>query len=462
MKAECGQHRERFSEYLDGQMAGAGRKALEAHLADCAECRGELELWRRTIRAVSELPEHRVPAGFGERVAQSIGAGQAPAGGRRLTVLWARVLPVAAMLMLVLGLLVSVPGGWPAERGAPARRLAMARRAAAPEAPLAARAERPEETPTTGLPVAAPAEAREMLGRDRLEAAAARPVGRLAGAVGGGMGQPPGIARSVQAVAERDAAAVHMRDEEVPAEAPALTWGEPGAEEQMAQRLQDLGRPFVFTQTASTDMADAKERAQQVLTFVADEPTDLMRRAVATANSAGLTATLLVEPDGEHDGGVDVYLAVPPAQYGPLLRELVNLTPPDRQALSNTAAASGPFFDEMLLNYAFLKDAWEAEGKPEKANEAQVVGLRVVDRSLGGTGAAGEMRTAAERRSRAPTREEGLSGSVAAPVGLIIHIRKSSAPLGPAEHGVRAVTPSGAGTATPEDSPAHPAAPARP
>jgi anti-sigma factor RsiW len=41
-----------FSDYVDGELAPAERSALEAHLAGCARCQGELEALRRTITAM--------------------------------------------------------------------------------------------------------------------------------------------------------------------------------------------------------------------------------------------------------------------------------------------------------------------------------------------------------------------------------------------------------------------------
>jgi anti-sigma factor RsiW len=69
MDAECGRHRDRFSEYLDGELTNAERATVEAHLAQCAECRRELEAWRRMVGAVGELPAEPAPAGFAARSA---------------------------------------------------------------------------------------------------------------------------------------------------------------------------------------------------------------------------------------------------------------------------------------------------------------------------------------------------------------------------------------------------------
>jgi len=126
MDAECTRHRDRFSEYLDGELSKAEREAVEAHLSQCAECRRELEAWRRTVSAVGELPARSAPAGFAERVMRQIAAaGRAPERSV-VSILWARVLPVAAMLLLVVGLTFTVQRHVIFEKGAPEARPAVA------------------------------------------------------------------------------------------------------------------------------------------------------------------------------------------------------------------------------------------------------------------------------------------------------------------------------------------------
>jgi len=434
MKAECGQHRERFGEYLDGEMPEADRNALEAHVAECAECRRELNLLHQTIRTVAELPKRSAPAGFGERVARSIAAGRAPAEGRRLIVLCARALPVAAMLALVLGLLVYVPGRKPTSGPAEVRHLAMARRVAEPEASGARAA--------AGEAVAAvPAEALREEGIRRLSPVAmmredaSQLADRLERVTGFPAGAPHARAPLGETGAVRGVAGVRGRDERELLGPPALSWRELETPEDESLRVLQAGVPFVFTQVASERFAEPAGRAQQVFTVMAEEPIAVMRRTVAVANGIGVAAALRVEPEDKDDGGVDVFLTVPAARYDGLLKELVKLAPPEKQSLANTDVGSGEFFEAMLANYAFYKGTREAD---EKSKEGQTVAAPARSTSL----AFGAVRTtpetaapAEEARRRAgraryywAARAGGPSNGPAAPVSLVIRIQKPAPP----------------------------------
>ncbi len=107
---KCKKAREKLSEYVDGELSSAERAAIEVHLAECAECRRELEILQATVAAVAGLPHHSAPAGFGDRLMEQVGAGPAvgvPAD-RRIVTLWPRLAAVAAMLLVVLGLTLVV------------------------------------------------------------------------------------------------------------------------------------------------------------------------------------------------------------------------------------------------------------------------------------------------------------------------------------------------------------------
>jgi predicted anti-sigma-YlaC factor YlaD len=54
---------ERFSGYLEGELAAADRAAVDAHLATCIQCRTNLEQFRRTIDNLSKLKK-KAPSSF--------------------------------------------------------------------------------------------------------------------------------------------------------------------------------------------------------------------------------------------------------------------------------------------------------------------------------------------------------------------------------------------------------------
>jgi anti-sigma factor RsiW len=71
---------DRLSEYLDGELAGAERAALEAHLAECPGCARTVEELRRVVGRARAL-EDRAPTGeLWPAIAARIGA--APGEGR--------------------------------------------------------------------------------------------------------------------------------------------------------------------------------------------------------------------------------------------------------------------------------------------------------------------------------------------------------------------------------------------
>jgi anti-sigma factor RsiW len=78
---------------VDGALAGDEREALEAHLAECGECRSQVEAERELKRRLRSLPPVEPPAGLEFRARREL---------RALRPRWPRVLlPVAAMLAVV-------------------------------------------------------------------------------------------------------------------------------------------------------------------------------------------------------------------------------------------------------------------------------------------------------------------------------------------------------------------------
>lgn len=57
-----------LSEFCDGTLSDESQADLEAHLEQCAECRADLGLLRRTIEAVQRLQTPKAPPKFAARV----------------------------------------------------------------------------------------------------------------------------------------------------------------------------------------------------------------------------------------------------------------------------------------------------------------------------------------------------------------------------------------------------------
>ncbi|HET8577776.1 MAG TPA: zf-HC2 domain-containing protein [Methylomirabilota bacterium] len=60
--------RDWFSDYLDEALSPAERAGADAHLADCGECRRELERFLQTVSLLHRVERPRAPAGFVDRV----------------------------------------------------------------------------------------------------------------------------------------------------------------------------------------------------------------------------------------------------------------------------------------------------------------------------------------------------------------------------------------------------------
>jgi anti-sigma factor RsiW len=63
---------ERFSDYLEGELAADEQREVAAHLEGCADCRRELEAFRQTLRHLSGLRPMPAPDGFVGKVQQRI------------------------------------------------------------------------------------------------------------------------------------------------------------------------------------------------------------------------------------------------------------------------------------------------------------------------------------------------------------------------------------------------------
>jgi hypothetical protein len=68
----------RLSEYLDGELEAAEREALTAHLAECAECRADLDALRAVIARAGALPDTPPGTNLWAGIAARIDAPRAP------------------------------------------------------------------------------------------------------------------------------------------------------------------------------------------------------------------------------------------------------------------------------------------------------------------------------------------------------------------------------------------------
>jgi anti-sigma factor RsiW len=84
-----------LSAYLDDELAPAGRREAEAHLAGCAECREELDEVAAARKAIRIMPVHAT-----RRPILDVGPVSASASRRRAV--WALVAAAAAATALVL------------------------------------------------------------------------------------------------------------------------------------------------------------------------------------------------------------------------------------------------------------------------------------------------------------------------------------------------------------------------
>jgi hypothetical protein len=107
----------RLSEYLDGELDGAERQALDAHLDECADCRDTLaELQRVTLRATA-LSDREPAADLWPGIAARVGLPNATAAtvSRLAPRRWSFTLPQLAAAGLLLAA-VGAGGLWLAQR----------------------------------------------------------------------------------------------------------------------------------------------------------------------------------------------------------------------------------------------------------------------------------------------------------------------------------------------------------
>ncbi|MGH7355346.1 MAG: zf-HC2 domain-containing protein [Candidatus Rokuibacteriota bacterium] len=102
----CHDAREQFSALVDEALDAEARASLDAHLGGCAECRRELEAFRRTVTLVRGIEPARAPVGFVDRVITA--ARPEPWSrrlARRLFLPWPVRVPLEAAAVVIVGVL---------------------------------------------------------------------------------------------------------------------------------------------------------------------------------------------------------------------------------------------------------------------------------------------------------------------------------------------------------------------
>jgi hypothetical protein len=144
----CHDVREQLSALLDDALSTPERAALDAHLATCAECRGELEQLRGTVALLGRLGPVHAPAGFVDRVVTQV---YRPSRTRRLLDALFRPLRVKLPFEAAAVLLVGVAALYVYER--------------TPEVQQAARQKTSESAPAPAPPVPAAPPVKGMAGK---------------------------------------------------------------------------------------------------------------------------------------------------------------------------------------------------------------------------------------------------------------------------------------------------------
>lgn len=100
--SECDATRRLLPSFLDGELVGAERRAVEAHLEACAECRAVCDDDATFGAAIQQaMPRHPVPPTLRERVSRLRPGASRP----RARVAWVAGAAAAALLAVALGLL---------------------------------------------------------------------------------------------------------------------------------------------------------------------------------------------------------------------------------------------------------------------------------------------------------------------------------------------------------------------
>jgi anti-sigma factor RsiW len=68
----CDEMRDRLSPYLEGELSESERKALEAHLGECADCAALLAVLRESVASLRAAPEADPPPHLARRIQEAV------------------------------------------------------------------------------------------------------------------------------------------------------------------------------------------------------------------------------------------------------------------------------------------------------------------------------------------------------------------------------------------------------
>jgi putative zinc finger protein len=289
----------KLSELLDGMLSETERLAVEAHLADCAECRCERDALSVVIASLAALPTERVGDGFRQGVMERIGAAQATPTPQVIPLrrYMTRALPIAATLLVAVGLGLAILG----DPGQPK---------SAPSDLTASRAKNIRRTdldPSRGLP----RNKDEENGLEHEDAS---------DAMGGAAGSAEGALKPLESTPEA----------------------------------------ALMSEALAACAQEAFGGVHQTLTMEADDPDALAQRAVAVAAGLGVNATIVpsAKKPGGKGGDIRVRLTVPRAQYEALLKKLAGLTPVQRrQVLENAVEPEDKLLARAPAQYGEMRKA---------------------------------------------------------------------------------------------------------
>ena len=97
----CAEVRERLGEYHDGELDADVRRAVEAHLSQCADCGRELAAIRALAKGIAAAEPAEVPSGLWPAIEQRLAGAQGPTTLRTLR--WRPLATAAAVAIAILG-----------------------------------------------------------------------------------------------------------------------------------------------------------------------------------------------------------------------------------------------------------------------------------------------------------------------------------------------------------------------